>query len=104
MTSIERKVIELIHEKGSKQAPICAKAIGTQLRIPEGPATCTQTRKIIQQAIKDGCPIGSTSRGYYWMRDEDEVLEYIASLEGRAAANIIRARNVKKAFYGEEAA
>lgn len=104
METIAKKTVGFIEEKGSRANPVSATTIANQFKIPENHATCTTTRKFIQQAIKNGYPIESSSRGYYWMEKENEVQEYIASLKGRMIALAICIRNVERAFYGKEIA
>jgi len=68
--------------------------------------TPRRVRRIIEELIKEGYPVISTPifpGGYCWGTQEDEVIECVDRLRGKAAKIFIRARRIKKNWLAEKA-
>lgn len=101
--SVQDKVDSLtdyleVAESCSKN-PVPVKEIAAFLLMEEKTPSCPQTRELIRQAIKQGHPIGSNTRGYFIIRNEKEMQKYLNSLMSRQVALAGRTLDVYNAYY-----
>lgn len=71
------------------------------------PITTRRVRRVIEELIKNGCPIISSPRvgegGYCWGNRGEEVTECVDRLRRKAAKIFMRARNIKRNYLIEKA-
>ncbi len=92
------KIKEIIEAHRGKENQISAGDIGPQIGIHED-ATHVQVRSLIRQAIKIvRLPIAAGNKGYYLIKDEHELREYLQNINGRIAEMEIRKTLVQEAF------
>jgi hypothetical protein len=92
------RIKEILETHRGKENQISAGAIGPQIGILED-ATHVQVRGLIRQAIERfRLPVAASSRGYYLIKDEHELEEYLRNIDGRIAEMRIRKTLVEEAF------
>lgn len=80
--------------------PISAKDIAKGLGVFEiNDTSQAPIRGLITELIKDGNPIGSSGRGYFYISTPGELDKYLNDLESRVAGIKRRQKNVVSAFY-----
>jgi len=78
-----RKIKKILEKHCGKSNQISAGAIGPQIGIDED-ATHVQARGLILRTIEElNLPVAAGSRGYYLIKDKNELQEYISSIDGR---------------------
>lgn len=99
---IKRKILKAI-PKGKTNAAT-AKAIATSLGLPSN-NNQVMLRKIIKNAIEeDGELIGSTTskpKGFFWIENRDELINYLDSLEHRIQKTINRRNSLIVNWYSQ---
>lgn len=92
------KIKEILNNHRGKENPINAGEIGPQIGVYED-ATHVQVRGLILQAIeKFSLPVAGGNRGYYLIKDEYELEEYLRNIDGRIDEMQKRKDIVEKAF------
>ena len=77
------RIKEILENHVGKENQINSGEIGQQIGIYEN-ATHIQARNLIREAIeKLKLPIGAGNRGYYLIKDEDELRQYAESIDNR---------------------
>ena len=93
-----RKIKEILEKHRGKNSQISAGVIGPQVGIEED-ATHVQARGLILQAIQEfKLPVAAGSRGYYLIKDKNELEEYIRNIDGRINEMKKRKNLVQNAF------
>ena len=82
------RVVNYIKNHGSAESPVMNGEISSQLNM-----TTVNVRRLINQARREGIPICSCSKGYYYSEDKTDILETIDSLMSRTIS-------VEKAISG----
>lgn len=82
------RVVSYIKNHGSAEGPVTNGEISSKLGITE-----VNVRKLINQARREGIPICSCPKGYYYSEDKTDILETIDSLMSRTIS-------VEKAISG----
>ena len=82
----------------TKQGPIKALEINKQLKLEIEEKTFYPIRKAVLELTKEGFLIASNSRGFYLIKDKDELDKYIDSLKNRIRAMRKRIRVLKKSY------
>ncbi|MCG2776873.1 MAG: hypothetical protein L6406_14460 [Desulfobacterales bacterium] len=92
------KIKEILEIHRGKENPISAGEIGLQIGIHED-ATHVQVRGLILQAIERfNLPVAGGNRGYYLIKDEYELEEYLRNIDGRIDEMRKRKNLVEEAF------
>lgn len=77
------RIKEILEAHVGRENQISAGEIGPEIGINED-ATHVQVRNLIREAIeKLRLPIGGSNRGYYLIKDEDELRQYTESIDKR---------------------
>jgi len=77
------RIKQILENHVGKENQISSGEIGPQIGIYED-ATHVQVRNLIREAIeKLRLPIGGGNRGYYLIKDEDELRQYLESIDNR---------------------
>lgn len=77
------RIKEILEDHRGKENQISSGKIGPQIGIYED-ATHVQVRSLIRDAIeKLKLHVGGGSRGYYLIKDENELKEYIRNIDNR---------------------
>lgn len=100
MTSDDKllRIKEILENHRGKENQISSGKIGPQIGIYED-ATHVQVRSLIRDAIeKLKLPVGGGSRGYYLIKDENELKEYIKNIDNRIDEMQKRKDLVESAF------
>ena len=100
MTSDDKllRIKEILENHRGKENQISSGKIGPQIGIYED-ATHVQVRSLIRDAIeKLKLPVGGGSRGYYLIKDENELKEYIRNIDNRINEMQKRKDLVESAF------
>jgi len=100
MTSANQlsRIKNILENHRGKNNQISAGKIGPQIGIHED-ATHVQVRSLIRDAIeKLNLPVGGGSRGYYLIKDENELREYITNIDNRINEMQKRKDLVESAF------
>ena len=92
------KIKEILEIHRGKENQISAGEIGPQIGIHED-ATHVQVRGLILQAIESfNLPVAGGNRGYYLIKDEYELEEYLINIDGRIDEMQKRKNLVEEAF------
>ena len=92
------KIKEILEINRGKENQISAGEIGPQIGIHED-TTHVQVRGIILQAIERfNLPVAGGNRGYYLIKDEYELEEYLRNIDGRIDEMRKRKNLVEEAF------
>ncbi|MFX0202166.1 MAG: hypothetical protein ACFFCW_39140 [Candidatus Hodarchaeota archaeon] len=92
------RIREILENHRGKENQISSGKIGPQIGIYED-ATHVQVRSLIRDAIeKLKLPVGGGSRGYYLIKDENELKEYIRNIDNRINEMQKRKDLVESAF------
>ncbi len=100
MTSHDQllRLKEILENHRGKENQISSGKIGPQIGVYED-ATHVQVRSLIRDAIgKLKLPVGGGSRGYYLIKDENELKEYIKNIDNRIDEMQKRKDLVESAF------
>ena len=100
MTSDDQllRIKEILEKHRGKKNQISSGKIGPQIGIYED-ATHVQVRSLIRDAIeKLKLLVGGGSRGYYLIKDENELKEYIRNIDNRIDKMKKRKGSVESAF------
>ena len=83
-SSTKETIREIIVKHQGRENAIFASQIAEEAGIDEGD-TYSQTRKYLKQLLKEGIPLASNpGRGYWVIENQEELDNYIGSLERRA--------------------
>lgn len=94
-------ILEYIHaQKGNR---VTSDEIRDRFNIKETTTGNFKTRKLIKSALREfgttiGVPIGAERAGYFLIKSEQEVLEYVQNLNGRIGGIQERINLVLKAW------
>ncbi|MBW1699652.1 MAG: hypothetical protein JRH18_17215 [Deltaproteobacteria bacterium] len=92
------KIKEILENHIGKENQISSGEIGPEIGIYED-ATHVQVRNLIREAIeKLRLPIGGGNRGYYLIKDRNELRQYTASIENRISEMQRRKDLIEEAF------
>ena len=99
MTSAQLyKIREILEKHVGKENQISSGKIGPEIGIHED-ATHVQVRNLIREAIeKLRLPIGGGNRGYYLIKDEDELKQYTENIDNRINEMQKRKDLIEEAF------
>ncbi len=99
MTSAQLyKIKEILEKHVGKENQISSGKIGPKIGIHED-ATHVQVRNLIREAIeKLRLPIGGGNRGYYLIKDEDELKQYTKNIDNRINEMQKRKDLIEEAF------
>lgn len=93
-----RKALNLL-ATGTKDKPIVSDQIASVLGINDGVAN-PKTRKLVLKVIQAfRIAIAANSRGYWVIRSEQEMIDYVAKLDTRAAQIKYRSELVYDCWY-----
>jgi len=94
------KAIIFVLEGTTQRAPIAVKDIANIVGINDS-ESCPRTRKLILSAMKNNnIAIGSNRKGYFLLRSEKEMQEYLNELMSRQIAISKRIEITYYAFHG----
>ena len=92
------RIKEIIEDHVGRDNQISSGKIGPEIGIHED-ATHVQVRNLILEAIeKLRLPIGGSNRGYYLIKDEDELRQYTESMDKRINKMQRRKDLIEEAF------
>ena len=92
------RIKEILENHVGKEDQISSGEIGPEIGIHED-ATHVQVRNLIREAIeKLRLPIGGGNRGYYLIKDEDELRQYTESIDNRINEMQRRKDLIEEAF------
>ncbi len=92
------RIKEILEKHRGKDNQISAGEIGPQIGINED-ATHVQVRGLILQTIEEfRLPVAAGNRGYYLIKDEGELKEYLSGIDGRIREMGKRKELVQDAF------
>lgn len=92
------RIKEILEKHRGKDNQISAGEIGPQIGINED-AIHVQVRGLILQAIEEfRLPVAAGNRGYYLIKDEGELKEYLSGIDGRIREMGKRKELVQDAF------
>ena len=92
------RIREILENHRGKENQISSGKIGPQIGIYED-ATHVQVRSLIRDAIeKLKLPVGAGNRGYYLIKNENELKEYIRNIDNRINEMEKRKELVESAF------
>lgn len=92
------RIKKIIEDHVGRENQISSGDIGPKIGIHED-ATHVQVRSLIREAIaKLHLPIGGGSRGYYLIKDENELQHYTKSIDHRINEMQRRKELIEKAF------
>jgi len=92
------RIKEILEDHVGKENQISSGDIGPEIGIHED-ATHVQVRGLIRDAIeKFSLPVGGSSRGYYLIKDEDELKQYTDSIDKRIEKMQGRKDLIEQAF------
>ena len=92
------KIKKIIENHRGKKNQISAGEIGPQIGIHED-ATHVQVRGLILQVIERfNLPVAGGNRGYYLIKDQSELEEYLRNIDGRIDEMQKRKNLVEEAF------
>ena len=95
-------VVELFENHVGRENAITSSEIAEQLGITDGEAN-PATRELIRDTIEEEeIPVAAGSRGYYRIRDADELDEYLETLRGREEGIRHRRQLVAMAWNRQE--
>lgn len=84
LDTIESKLIEILRKHIGKELAIDAGTIAGMLNVDDND-THRNMRSIITSVLrKTDLPIGATTRGYFIIKDADELVEYVDALSKRS--------------------
>lgn len=93
-----QRIKEILENHRGRSNQISAGEIGQQIGIDED-ATHVQTRGLILQTIeKFHLPVAGGNRGYYLIRNQEELDEYLSGIDGRIHEMTRRKDLVQAAF------
>jgi hypothetical protein len=98
---LEIAILEYIHAQNGKR--VTSDEIRDRFNIKETTTGNFKTRKLIKSALREfgttiGVPIGAERAGYFLIKTEQEVLEYVNNLNGRIGGIQERITLVMKAW------
>jgi hypothetical protein len=76
------RILSLL-EGATKENPMTAKEIASQLNISDGEANPATRLIILNNMRKNRVAIGANNKGYWIIQNEGEMLEYVEALESR---------------------
>lgn len=92
------RIREILENHVGRENQISSGTIGPEIGIHED-ATHVQVRNLIREAIeKLHLPIGGGNRGYYLIKDEDELRQYTESIDNRISEMQRRKDLIEEAF------
>ena len=92
------RIKEILEARVGRENQISSGEIGPEIGIHED-ATHVQVRSLIREAIeKLRLPVGGSSRGYYLIKDEDELKQYTESIDKRIDKMQRRKDLIEEAF------
>jgi len=92
------RIKKILEDHVGKEDQISSGDIGREIGIHED-ATHVQVRSLIRDAIEEfSLPVGGSSRGYYLIKDEDELKKYIDSIDKRMEKMQERKELIEQAF------
>ena len=98
---LEIAILEYIHAQDGKR--VTSDEIRDRFNIKESTTGNWKTRNLIKSALREfgttiGVPIGAERAGYFLIKSEQEVLEYVHNLNGRIGGIQERINLVLKAW------
>ena len=103
--TIETAVRVLLSHTGA-DSPVTSRELSEELGGMDTLDSTPNTRELIRYLVAvEGYPIAAGSTGYYMLSDEDELLEYLSSLQNRIQGIQQRQQNVidavrERGYYG----
>ena len=99
--NLEIEILEYIHAQGGKR--VTSGEIRDRFNIKETTSGNFKTRKLIKSALREfgtviGVPIGAERAGYFLIKTEQEVLDYVNNLNGRIGGIQERITLIMKAW------
>lgn len=92
------RIKEILENHVGKENQISSGEIGPEIGIHED-ATHVQVRNLIREAIeKLKLPIGGGNKGYYMIKDKDELRQYTESIDNRINEMQRRKELIEEAF------
>ena len=92
------RIKEILEDHVGKENQISSGDIGPEIGIHED-ATHVQVRGLIREAIeKFNLPVGGSSRGYYLIKNENELKQYTESMDRRIDKMQRRKELIEEAF------
>ena len=99
MNLIHEYIIEILREQ---KQPISSKEISQLLTIPDAEAQPITRALILETMKKTKVPIGASSKGYFIIKSEEQLMRYVVSLQNRADKITDRKRLVLKYYYSSK--
>ncbi|MCX6650040.1 MAG: hypothetical protein NT131_00025 [Methanomassiliicoccales archaeon] len=94
----EKAVLDILNEHVGEAYAISADEIGRRLKIPQS-ATHVPVRDIVSQIlIKTDVPIGASSKGFFIIAIQEELIRYEGALDNRSQKIIERRIRVNENF------
>ena len=94
----------VLREHAGKAHAIKARALAHELGCLSRDQTEFALRQVIARLIDEGVPVASSSTGYFWLENDNELNEYIESLRTREEGLRVRREAVLKAWRDEQRA
>lgn len=88
----------VLKENRGKNSAITSGEIRDEVGINDSHDTHPAVRDVIRQLIKEGLPVASSGSGYYVVRNDEELNEYVRSLKSRQNAIQERIDAVAEAY------